>query len=112
MSDELKQLLDRVHDGITTFNFDGKETLIPALVPTLTNKEIKDLMAGGEMTDEIVNKAVEHAKKRIEEGLSPFKEEGDDEPGKVENMRKISRTGTHKGRRVIKYEDGSVEYAD
>ena len=26
MSDELKQLLDRVHDGITTFNFDGKET--------------------------------------------------------------------------------------
>ncbi len=26
MSDELKQLLDRVHDGITIFNFDGKET--------------------------------------------------------------------------------------
>ena len=26
MSDELKQLLDRVHDGISTFNFDGKET--------------------------------------------------------------------------------------
>jgi hypothetical protein len=26
MSDELRQLLDRVHDGITTFNFDGKET--------------------------------------------------------------------------------------
>jgi len=26
MSDELKQLLDRVHDGITTFNFDEKET--------------------------------------------------------------------------------------
>ena len=26
MSDELRQLLDRVHDGITTFNFDGKYT--------------------------------------------------------------------------------------
>ena len=26
MSDELKQLLDRVHPGITTFNFDGKNT--------------------------------------------------------------------------------------
>ena len=26
MPDELKQLLDRVHDGISTFNFDGKET--------------------------------------------------------------------------------------
>ena len=26
MSDELKQFLDQVHDGITTFDFDGKET--------------------------------------------------------------------------------------
>ncbi len=26
MPDELKKLLDQVHDGITTFNFDGKET--------------------------------------------------------------------------------------
>jgi len=26
MSDELKHLLEQVHDGITTFDFDGKET--------------------------------------------------------------------------------------
>ena len=26
MSDELKKLLDQVHDGISTFDFDGKET--------------------------------------------------------------------------------------
>ena len=26
MSDELKHLLEQVHDGITTFEFDGKET--------------------------------------------------------------------------------------
>ena len=26
MPDELKNLLDQVHDGITTFDFDGKET--------------------------------------------------------------------------------------
>ncbi len=26
MSDELKRLLDQVHDGITTFDFDGKST--------------------------------------------------------------------------------------
>ena len=26
MSDELKQLLDKVHDGITTFDFDGQTT--------------------------------------------------------------------------------------
>ena len=30
MSDELKSLLDQVHDGITTFDFDGKE--IPCIV--------------------------------------------------------------------------------
>jgi len=26
MTDELKELLEQVHDGITTFDFDGKET--------------------------------------------------------------------------------------
>ena len=26
MTDELKRLLDQVHDGITTFDFDGKKT--------------------------------------------------------------------------------------
>jgi len=26
MSDELQQMLDNVHDGITTFDFEGKET--------------------------------------------------------------------------------------
>lgn len=30
MSDELKRLLEQVHDGITTFDFDGKE--IPCIV--------------------------------------------------------------------------------
>ncbi len=30
MSDELNRLLDQVHDGITTFDFDGKE--IPCIV--------------------------------------------------------------------------------
>jgi len=30
MPDELKKLIDQVHDGITTFNFDGKE--IPCIV--------------------------------------------------------------------------------
>lgn len=26
MSDELQKMLDSVHDGITTFDFEGKET--------------------------------------------------------------------------------------
>jgi uncharacterized membrane protein len=91
---------------------DGKETEIPALVPTLTKKEVDHLLAGGEMTDPIVKKAVEHAKKRIKAGLSPFKEEGEDTPKKIQKVRKIKRTGMHDGRRVIQYESGDIEYDD
>lgn len=54
---------------------DGKETEIPTLVPTLTKDEITYLVGGGTPTDAIVKKAVDHAKKRIEKGLSPFKSE-------------------------------------
>ena len=54
--------------------FDGKETLIPAIVPTLTEKEINHLKGGGKITDEIFQKAVDHAKQRMSNGLSPFKE--------------------------------------
>ena len=28
MSDELQKMLDTVHDGITTFDFEGKETRV------------------------------------------------------------------------------------
>jgi len=31
MSDELQQMLDNVHDGITTFDFEGKETPVSLL---------------------------------------------------------------------------------
>ena len=60
--------------------FDGKETQIPTLVPTLTQEEL-DLMTndiipnGKPIPAAIANKAVEHAKKRITEGRSPFQEE-------------------------------------
>lgn len=55
-------------------NFDGKETEIPALVPTLNKEEIDHLLNGGKPTKEIVDKAVEHAKERMSSGLSPFHE--------------------------------------
>ena len=48
------------------------ETLIPALVPTLTGDELKYLLGGGEITDEIMRKAVDHARERMGRGLSPF----------------------------------------
>jgi len=62
---------------------DGKETEIPTLVPTLTKEEVDYLIKGGEPTEKIVNKAVEHAKKRISEGKSPFAQKEKYELNKV-----------------------------
>lgn len=53
-------------------NIDGKEMEIPTLVPTLDKKEIDYLLGGNKPTEEIIKKAVEHARKRIAEGKSPF----------------------------------------
>lgn len=50
-------------------NFDGKEHLIPSLVPTLSREEINHLLGGNAMTDAIVSKAVEHARQRMMAGL-------------------------------------------
>ena len=41
MSDELKKLLEQVHDGITTFDFDGKET--PCIV--IEEKKYDDILS-------------------------------------------------------------------
>jgi len=67
--------------------FDGKETQVPTLVPTLTAGEIGLLLSGGKPTDEIVNKAVTHAKERLAAGKSPFAQEGEQEPASYEDMR-------------------------
>jgi len=58
-------------------NFDGKETLIPSLVPTLTKEEVNGLLSNGPMTDQIVQKATEHARKRMMLGKSPFADYSD-----------------------------------
>jgi len=55
-------------------NLDGKETLIPALVPTLDKSEIDYLLNGGKPTKAIIDKAVKHAIERQKKGLNPFKE--------------------------------------
>ena len=51
---------------------DGIEQRYPLLVPTLNEAEVAVLMRGGNIPDSIRNKAIKHAKDRIEEGLSPF----------------------------------------
>ena len=61
---------------------DGKEVLIPLLVPTLSDNQKKHLLAGRKAPKSVVKKAIEHAKIRISEGKSPFAEDGY-APGKM-----------------------------
>lgn len=58
-------------------SFDGKERLIPSLVPTLSEDEKTHLLSGGEITRAIKDKAVQHARERMSAGKSPFAEEED-----------------------------------
>lgn len=58
-------------------NFGGKETQIPALVPTLDKAEIDYLLNGGAPTKAIVDKAAQFAIQRMRSGLSPFAGDGE-----------------------------------
>lgn len=62
-------------------DFDGRQQLIPSMVPTLSRQEIGHMASGGEMTDPIVDKAVAHARDRHSIGKSAFA--GDNEPNTV-----------------------------
>jgi hypothetical protein len=57
---------------------DGKEVLIPTLVPDLTPSEVQALLdssaTGKELPATVIKKAVDHAIKRMAEGKSPFKD--------------------------------------
>ena len=54
-------------------NINGKETLIPSIVPTLTKEEIDYMKTHDMPNKQIIQKAVDHAEKQIKEGKSPFK---------------------------------------
>ena len=59
---------------------DGKETLIPLIVPTLTKSELNYLLKSDvksktffqKMPESIINKAVDHAVSRMNANKSPF----------------------------------------
>ena len=55
---------------------DGKETLIPAIVPTLTQDELNTVLTSG-VTPQIVRKAADYARERISNGLNPFWQQGE-----------------------------------
>jgi len=60
-------------------NIDGREMEIPTMVPTLDSTEIQYLRSmkpGTPMPKNIQQKAADHAKMRMKQGLSPFHDSG------------------------------------
>ena len=55
---------------------DGKETLIPAIVPTLTPDELNTVLTAG-VTPQIARKAADYARNRMSNGLNPFWQQGE-----------------------------------
>ena len=59
---------------------DGEEVLIPLMVPGLEKMELQWLLStpvnevASTVPDSILNKAIDHARKRIKENKSPFKD--------------------------------------
>lgn len=66
---------DVITELSTSFNFDGQDVLAPLITPNLSKEEIQHLVMGGEPTDEIVDKAANHAMSRLQKGLSPFRDD-------------------------------------
>ena len=86
--------LQRPGGGVSTelsagFGYDGKETQVPLLNPTLTQEEINLLLSGQDPTEEIYNKTNRFAQQRIGRGKSPFaskEEEGMADPQKIQQL--------------------------
>ena len=53
-------------------NFGGREVEVPTVVPTLTKQELQSLLQGNAPTNAIIQKAADHARMRLNQGLSPF----------------------------------------
>lgn len=78
-----------------TVEVDGKELLIPALVPGLDEKEIKTLLdlptgSAKQFPESVMKKAIDHAQARIKDGKSPFLEKSE-----------LAKPVLHQGRRDV-----------
>ena len=60
------------------FGIDGKEVEIPMIVPSTTKAELNRILNGEDVTPAMIKKATEHARMRIKQGKSPFKNPEDD----------------------------------
>ena len=66
---------DVITELSTSFNFDGQDVLVPLITPNLSRQDIEHLVMGGEPTEEILDKAANHAISRLQKGLSPFRDD-------------------------------------
>jgi hypothetical protein len=60
------------------YEVDGKERLMPLIVPTLSKDELDVLLRGEKPTKEIFDKAYDHGLGQIKAGKSPFANDGED----------------------------------
>lgn len=66
-----------------TVRLNGKETLIPLMVPTLNRKELETLLSTQgvkNVPESVWAKAIDHAKSRLKAGKSIFAEPGESYP--------------------------------
>ena len=55
-------------------NIDGKDVDIPLIVPGMPQTDIDWLAGGKKPTEDMIRRAAKHAKKRLAEGKSPYKD--------------------------------------
>ena len=56
--------------------FDGKDMLIPTVVPGLTEEQLRLILSGGNPDKQVIDKAIKHALNRLSSGKSPYLEAG------------------------------------
>tara|TARA_R110000751_G_scaffold54334_3_gene117012 strand:+ start:2706 stop:3005 length:300 start_codon:yes stop_codon:yes gene_type:complete len=70
---------EKVTEHSMGFGMDGKEVEVPMIVPSTTKQELDIILNLGKETPAMIKKATDHAKMRIKQGKSPFKNPEDDE---------------------------------
>lgn len=93
-----KGLSTELSIGVT---LNGKETLIPSMVPTLTPEEVHSIVNDGPITDAIAQKAIAHAKKRLAEGKSVWAQPGDAERSKLDAQLKAKYPNSKQRNEII-----------
>lgn len=68
----------KVTEHSVGYGIDGKEVEIPMIVPSTTKSELNRILNKQQPTAAMVKKAIDHAKMRIKQGKSPFKNPEDD----------------------------------